>query len=67
MPASHTAKNHAVQQGVASQTVVAMDAAGHFPCGIQPRNGLARLSHHCGVLVNLQATHAVVDDWGDDR
>mmetsp|Transcript_2519 Transcript_2519/g.3109 ORF Transcript_2519/g.3109 Transcript_2519/m.3109 type:complete len:347 (+) Transcript_2519:291-1331(+) len=38
-----------------------MHATCHFTSSIEPGNGLAILAHHCAVLINLQATHAVVN------
>mmetsp|Transcript_70927 Transcript_70927/g.188595 ORF Transcript_70927/g.188595 Transcript_70927/m.188595 type:complete len:403 (+) Transcript_70927:249-1457(+) len=64
----HTAEHDAVQQGVAAQAVVAMDAAGNLAGGVQARDGLAGLGgDDCGVGVDLEAAHAVVDDRRDDR
>ena len=65
--ARNTAKDHAIQQGVAPQAVVAMDATRGLASDVQPRDGLAVLIDALRVHGTLQATHAVVDHGGNDR
>merc|ERR1719329_1625678 len=52
--------------GIATQAVVAMDAACNLTCCIQTSNGLALLIQNKGIHVNLKTSHAVMNHWGDD-
>ena len=65
-PARHAAKDHAVQQGIAAQAVVAVDAARHLAGGVESRDCLVVGTDARGVLVDQQAAHAVVDHRRDD-
>merc|ERR550532_2960537 len=44
-----------------------MNSTGNFPSCIQTRDGHSRrCADHGRIRVNLQATHAVMNDWRDD-
>jgi len=64
--ASHTAKDHAVQQRVATQAVVAVNAASSLTCHVETRDDLSRLVDAFGIYGAFQTAHAVVNHGGDD-
>mmetsp|Transcript_62602 Transcript_62602/g.164284 ORF Transcript_62602/g.164284 Transcript_62602/m.164284 type:complete len:547 (-) Transcript_62602:70-1710(-) len=64
--ARDAAVDHAVEQGVATETVVAVHTAGDLACGVHPRDHTLR-ADALGLRGDLQAAHAVVDHRGDDR
>ena len=64
--AGHAAEHHAVQQGVATQAVVAVHAAGDLASSIQARDRLVVRADARGVRVDEQAAHAVVNHRRDD-
>ena len=55
-----TAEDHDVADGVAAQTVGAVDAARRFAGGVETRNDLAVDVKHLSLGVDLQAAHRVV-------
>ena len=66
VPASDAAEDHAIQQGVAPQAVVAVDTTCNLSSGIQSNAGLPLGIHDQRVGINFQTTHAVVDHRRDD-
>mmetsp|Transcript_10524 Transcript_10524/g.11589 ORF Transcript_10524/g.11589 Transcript_10524/m.11589 type:complete len:249 (+) Transcript_10524:135-881(+) len=62
----HTAKDHAIQQRVAAQTIVAMDATSCFTRHIQTWDDLATLVDALSIHSAFQTAHGVVNDRGDD-
>mmetsp|Transcript_123636 Transcript_123636/g.332066 ORF Transcript_123636/g.332066 Transcript_123636/m.332066 type:complete len:279 (+) Transcript_123636:392-1228(+) len=66
VPGRHAAEDHAVQQRVATQAVVAVHAARELPGGIEALDDARRLED-ARLGVDLQATHAIVDHRRDDR
>ena len=62
----HAAEHHAVQQGVASQAVVAVHSARHLAGSVQARDWQVVGADACRVGVNEEAAHAVVDHGRDD-
>jgi len=66
MLASNATEHDAIQQGIATEAVVAMDTASDLTCSVEARNGLAIAVDHCRVRIDLQTTHAVMDHWCDD-
>merc|ERR1719498_698150 len=62
----HAAEDHAVEQGVATEPVVAVDATRDLTSGVEARD-LAPGAHNLRILSDLETAHAVVDHWGDDR
>merc|ERR1740117_2184680 len=64
-PACDTAVDNAIQQRVATQAIVAMDAACGLACYIKAWDHTG-LGNALGLSCALQASHAVVDDRGDD-
>merc|ERR1711879_264157 len=65
--ARHAPEDDTIQQGVAAQAVVAVDATRDLARGIEAGDCLAIRPAHRRVDVDLQAAHAVVDHWRDDR
>merc|ERR1719361_1749358 len=63
--ACHAAKDYAIQQGVTTQAVVSMHAAGYLACCIKAWDH-SLVANNFRVLSDLQASHAVVDHWGDN-
>mmetsp|Transcript_51062 Transcript_51062/g.111311 ORF Transcript_51062/g.111311 Transcript_51062/m.111311 type:complete len:514 (-) Transcript_51062:66-1607(-) len=63
--ARDAAEDHAVEQGVAAKTVVAVHATGDLARGVESRDH-ALGADALGKRSDLQAAHAVVDHRGDD-
>merc|ERR1719345_208248 len=63
--ARNTSVDDAVEQGVTTQTVVAVDAARRLTGNVKAWHHTC-LGDALGVLCALQASHAVVDHRGDD-
>merc|ERR1712137_1054639 len=64
--ACNAAENNAVQQGVSTEAVVAVDAARDLASGVEARNPLTCAADALGVDSHLETAHAVVDHWRDD-
>merc|ERR1719356_812570 len=64
--ARHASEDHAIEQGVAPQAVVAMDAARSLAGDVEAGDHLTGLVDALGVHGALQAAHAIVDHRGDD-
>merc|ERR1711879_1051268 len=59
--ARHTAEDDAIQQGVSTEAVVAVDATRNLARGIQAGDRIAVRPAHRRVSVDLQAAHAIMD------
>merc|ERR1719272_855192 len=64
-PTCNTTVDNAIQQGVSAQAIVAMDATGGLACNVKAWDHTG-LGNALGLSCALQASHAVVDDRGDD-
>mmetsp|Transcript_43558 Transcript_43558/g.110290 ORF Transcript_43558/g.110290 Transcript_43558/m.110290 type:complete len:259 (-) Transcript_43558:442-1218(-) len=64
--ARDAAKDNAIQQGVATQTVAAVDAAGGLARAVEATDDLVARIHALGTGVDLEAAHAVVDHRSHD-
>merc|ERR1740130_18923 len=62
----NTTKHHAIEQGVSAKTVVAMHTASNLTCTVETLDDLAIVGHHSPLNIDLQPTHAVVDDRSND-
>mmetsp|Transcript_74582 Transcript_74582/g.131927 ORF Transcript_74582/g.131927 Transcript_74582/m.131927 type:complete len:360 (+) Transcript_74582:33-1112(+) len=62
---SHAAKDDAVQKGIASKTVVAMNSTCNFPSGVKAWN-CACAADAFALLIHFHTAHAIVDDRCDD-
>merc|ERR1712203_551456 len=65
-PAGHATVHDAIQERVASETVVPMDSAGRLPCAVEAADDPVVRCHALGVAIDFQATHAVMDHWRDN-
>merc|ERR1711976_609771 len=66
MQTSHSAENDTVKQRVASKAIVSMNTTSNFTSRIQARDSLSSSTHARRVHVDLETTHAVMDDWCDN-
>lgn len=55
-----------IQQGIATQAVVAMETARSLSCHIETWDNLSALVDALSINGAFQATHAVVDHWSND-
>lgn len=55
-----------IQQGIATQAVVAMDTARSLSCHVETWDNLSALVDALSINGAFQATHAVVDHWSND-
>merc|ERR1719281_2113193 len=65
--ARHAAEDHAVEQRVATEAVVAVHTARDLARRVQTTDHTARGALDLTLRVDLQPTHAVVDGRRDDR
>merc|ERR1719210_1291218 len=66
VPAGDAPEDNAIQQGIATQSVVAMDTSCNFSSGIEPTDAFPLCIHDQRIAIDLQTTHAVVDHRRDD-
>merc|ERR1719330_443226 len=66
MLSGHTSEHDAIQQGIPTKTIVAMDTTCHLTSGIQSGDGPAIAGHNSGIHIDFQASHAIMDHWRDD-
>merc|ERR1719210_991148 len=66
VPAGDAPEDNAIQQGIASQSVVAMDTSCNFSSGIEPADALPLGIHDQRIAIDFQTTHTVVDHRRDD-
>merc|ERR1719498_1443769 len=64
--ASNASKHDAIQEGVAAETVVAVNTTRDLASSIQPLDLAACRANALRLGSHLEAAHAVVDDRSDD-
>merc|ERR1719330_2263563 len=65
-PGRHAAEDHAIQQRVTAKAVVPMNTPSNLASRVEARDRLAARANHCGVAIDLQASHAIVDHGCDN-
>mmetsp|Transcript_61028 Transcript_61028/g.189517 ORF Transcript_61028/g.189517 Transcript_61028/m.189517 type:complete len:275 (+) Transcript_61028:485-1309(+) len=64
--ACYAAEDNAIEERIAAKAVVSVHATRNLARGVQTRDCLARFADDRGIRVDLQATHAVMDDRRND-
>ena len=52
-----------LSEGIAAQTVSAVDAARHLACGIEAGDGLAAGVEHMALLIDHKTAHGMMGGW----